>query len=58
MSDDKGMNKYGVELDDTVKKAEVTYNKPSTCPWCGKALRTDGTCPEHGTEPFEAKERK
>ena len=47
------MGKYGVELDDG--KTKTADNKPvNACPWCRKELDRDGTCPDHGTEPFEA----
>jgi len=51
-TEDEGMTKLGVELDDErVKTANSgTVDK---CPVCLSTLDDAGACPKHGTEPFE-----
>jgi len=52
--DSEGMSKYGVVLDqEKTKEATVAGSNQRVCPRCKAALEADGTCPEHGTEPFE-----
>lgn len=54
MSDNEGMTKYGVELDDEkTKQASKEDSKASHCPTCMRRLDDAGACPVHGTEPLE-----
>ena len=53
MSDDEGMNKYGVVLDDAEKTANKNESNVSVCPVCAAELDDAGACPEHGTKPLE-----
>ena len=49
---DEGMVKLGVVLDDQkVKTAEKDTVR--ICPICAEKLDDAGSCPTHGTEPFE-----
>lgn len=48
------MEKYGVDIE-KVKHAEEGKD---TCPWCGLDLDENGHCPEHGSAPFEKKEKE
>lgn len=52
---EEGMDKYGVQLDETkVKESSPKGKKKAgTCPDCGKSLDSGGACPRHGTKPFE-----
>jgi len=53
MSEDEGMDKYGVDVDKTKSKtAEQGIER--ICPICGQTLDNGGACPQHGTEPFES----
>jgi len=54
MSDDEGMTKYGVVLDDQKEKtASDDKGEVRICPVCGEDLDNAGACPEHGTQPLE-----
>jgi hypothetical protein len=53
MSDNEGMDKYGVELDEEKTKQASEGGKPGTCPACRAELDSGGACPTHGTEPME-----
>ena len=54
MSDDEGMTKLGVVLDDSkTKEAGIGSKDQSNCPVCDKKLDDAGACPTHGTEPLE-----
>jgi len=53
MSEDEGLTKYGVELDEEKTKVAGEGGKPTHCPLCLSELDDGGACPEHGVEPFE-----
>lgn len=54
MSDDDGMSKYGVELDDEkTKQASKGAGEKDLCPTCQHELDDARACPVHGTEPLE-----
>ncbi len=53
------MEKHGVELDPSKTKTAGSDER-RVCPLCGTELEKSGgsyinKCPEHGTEPFEAR---
>ena len=51
-TEDEGMTKLGVELDDEKTKTADDSAAPA-CPICLLVLDDAGACPQHGTEPFE-----
>ena len=54
MSDNEGMTKYGVQLDDEkTKEASEGSDKKDRCPICQRELDDARACPVHGTEPLE-----
>lgn len=54
MSDNEGMLKYGVELDqEKTKEAGEGSGEIGRCPTCNRELDGAGACPVHGTEPLE-----
>jgi hypothetical protein len=53
MSNDEGMAKYGVQLDEDKVKESEEGQAPTNCPICLEELDDAGACPKHGTEPFE-----
>lgn len=54
MSEDEGMSKYGVELDDEkIKEASERPGSEDHCQTCGRKLDDARACPVHGTEPLE-----
>jgi len=52
MSEDEGMTKLGVVLDDEKEKT-ASEGDIRICPICGEELDGARACPEHGTEPLE-----
>jgi tRNA(Ile2) C34 agmatinyltransferase TiaS len=56
---DEGMDKYGVQLDETkTKEASEGHTKGPICPICSSRLDSGGACPRHGTKPFEARPKR
>ena len=54
MSEEEGMSKYGVDLDDEkVKEASKGAGADDRCPTCNRKLDDARACPVHGTEPLE-----
>jgi hypothetical protein len=54
MSDDEGMTKYGVVMDDEKEKtANKGEGEVRICPMCAEELDDAGACPKHGTRPLE-----
>jgi hypothetical protein len=53
MSDDEGMTKYGVVLDDEKEKTANEKSEVRICPVCAEELDDAGACPKHGTQPLE-----
>lgn len=52
MSEEEGMTKLGVVLDDEKDKT-ASQGSTRICPVCGEELDDAGACPKHGTEPLE-----
>ena len=55
---DEGITKYGVQVDSEKEKKAAESEKsetkkPSHCPICNEKLDDGGSCPNHGTQPFE-----
>jgi hypothetical protein len=57
--EDNAMDKFGV--DEGVNQEELEKRASEGCPVCGKKPIRQGNvllCPDHGSEPWENKEKK